>query len=166
VTAQRVHLRVNGADHEVVAPTDRFLVDVLRDDLRLVGTKVGCEIGVCGLCAVIVDGTVQSACLLPVVALDGSAIETIEGLAGPDGELSAVQAAFVRHGAIQCGICTPGQIVTATALLRERPKPGRDEIRDWLMGSLCRCTGYEPVVDAIMSVAGSSGGAVDGPRSA
>ena len=147
-------LTVNGTAHDVEAASDRFLIDVLRTDLGLTGTKLGCEVGVCGLCAVIVDGGVQSACLIPAVAVNGSIIETVEGLAGPDGELSAVQAAFIRHGAFQCGICTPGQVVTATALLREQPAPTEPEVRSWMMGSLCRCTGYEGIQAAVMAAGG------------
>jgi carbon-monoxide dehydrogenase small subunit len=153
LTTRVIRLTVNGKAYERTIPNDRLLVDLLRDDLDLAGTKVGCEIGVCGLCAVLVNGVVLSACLLPAVVLDGSTIETVEGLAGPEGQLSPVQRAFIRHGALQCGICTPGQVVTATALLRERPDATADEIRDWMMGSLCRCTGYEGIFDAIASLA-------------
>ena len=153
MTDATVRLTVNGTAREVVVPTDRFLLDLLRHDLGLVGTKVGCEIGVCGLCAVIVDGALQSACLLPAGALDGATVETVEGLAAADGSQSPVQDAFVRHGALQCGICTPGQVVTATALLREHPAADAGEIRDWMMGSLCRCTGYAGIFDAIASLA-------------
>lgn len=153
VNTHRVRVTVNGAASDLSIPTDRLLIDLLREDLGLVGTKLGCEVGVCGLCAVIVDGSLTSACLVPAVLVDGSVIETIEGLAGADGVLSPVQQAFIRSGGFQCGICTPGQVMTATALLRERPDAGAAEIRDWMMGSLCRCTGYEGIFDAISSVA-------------
>jgi carbon-monoxide dehydrogenase small subunit len=158
VGVREIRLTVNGSVHQLAVATDRLLVDLLRDDLGLTGTKLGCEIGVCGLCAVIVDGTVQSACLLPAVLTDGASIETVEGLAGPDGELSPIQRAFIRHGGFQCGICTPGQVVTATALLREEPHPTTDDIRTWMMGSLCRCTGYEGILEAIAAVAAEAGG--------
>lgn len=149
----RLSLTVNGHAAVVDVAADRFLIDVLRDDLGLVGTKLGCEVGVCGLCAVIVDGELESACLMPAVLVDGAVIETVEGLAGPGGELSRVQEAFIRHGGFQCGICTPGQIVTATSLLREQPRPTEAEMASWMMGSLCRCTGYEGIARAIMAVA-------------
>jgi carbon-monoxide dehydrogenase small subunit len=155
----RLGLTVNGRAVVVEVAPDRFLIDVLRDDLELVGTKLGCEIGVCGLCAVIVDGQLQSACLIPAVLAAGTEIETVEGLAGPGGELTAVQEAFIEHGAFQCGICTPGQIVTATSLLRERPHPTESDVTSWMMGSLCRCTGYEGIREAILALAGDRAGA-------
>jgi carbon-monoxide dehydrogenase small subunit len=150
-----ITITVNGAIHQLTVPTDRLLIDVLRIDLGLVGTKLGCEIGVCGLCAVIVDGSVQSSCLLLAILVDGAAIETIEGMAAPDGRLGSVQEAFVRHGGLQCGICTPGQVVTATALLRERPDASPSEIREWMTGSLCRCAAYEGIYNAITSLSAS-----------
>ena len=149
-----IRITVNGAIHRLTVPTDRMLIDVLRTDLGLVGTKLGCEIGVCGLCAVIVDGTVQSACLLLAILVDGAAVETIEGMSAADGRLGPMQEAFVRHGGLQCGICTPGQVVTATALLRERPDASPREIRAWMTGSLCRCAAYEGIYDAIASLRG------------
>jgi carbon-monoxide dehydrogenase small subunit len=152
VTTRRIRLTVNGAPADVTVSTDRLLIDLLRDDLRLVGTKLGCEVGVCGLCAVIVDRKLMSACLLPAILVDGSTVETVEGLAGPDGSLSPVQDAFIRHGGFQCGICTPGQVMTATALLRERPTASPAEIQAWMMGSLCRCTGYAGIFDAVSSL--------------
>lgn len=152
---QPIRVTVNGATSDLAIPTDRLLIELLRDDLGLVGTKLGCEVGVCGLCAVIVDGALVSACLILAVLVDGSRIETVEGLAGSDGQLSAVQQAFIRRGGFQCGICTPGQVMTATALLRERPDATAAEIREWMSGSLCRCTGYDGIFDAVASVAGS-----------
>jgi carbon-monoxide dehydrogenase small subunit len=159
IETRPIQVTVNGATSALEIPTDRLLVDLLRDDLGLVGTKLGCEVGVCGLCAVIVDGSLVTACLLPAVLVDGSTIETVEGLAGPDGELSDVQRAFIVKGGFQCGICTPGQVVTATALLRERPAATAAEIRSWMMGSLCRCTGYEGIADAIASLTAPEPGA-------
>ena len=150
-----MRLTVNGVPYEREVAADRFLIDLLRDDLGLTGTKESCGIGVCGACSVLVDVTLVSSCLLPAVLVDGGAIETVEGLASPDGTLSLLQDAFIRCGGFQCGICTPGQLIAATALLRERPHASPDEIKEWMMGNLCRCTGYEGILDAITSVSGS-----------
>ena len=155
MTGHRVRLTVNGELAEVTVTPERLLVDVLRDDLGLTGTKLGCGIGVCGLCAVIVDGELVSGCLTPAVLVDGASVETVEGLSGPGGELMPLQDAFIREGGFQCGICTPGQLMTATALLREHPDPDAATIRRWMLGSLCRCTGYEGIVRAIGVAAGS-----------
>ena len=145
-------LVVNGVRHDVAVEADRLLIDVLREDLGLTGTKEGCGIGVCGLCAVLVDRRLLSACLVPAVSVDGSTIETIEGLSAPDGTLSPLQESFIRRGGFQCGICTPGQVVAATALLDERPDATEAEIREWMTGNLCRCTGYEGILEAIVAV--------------
>jgi len=125
---------------------------VLRDDLGFTGTKEGCSIGVCGACSVLVDGELLSACLLPAVFADGRSVTTVEGLAS-GGELSPLQDAFIREGGFQCGICTPGQLIAATALLAERPRPTEAEIRDWMMGNLCRCTGDHGITRAIKAAA-------------
>jgi carbon-monoxide dehydrogenase small subunit len=127
---------------------DRRLIDVLRDDLGATGTKEGCSIGVCGACSVLVGGELLSACLLLAVFVDGREVTTVEGLAQDD-ELSPLQDSFIREGGFQCGICTPGQLIAATALLAERPRPSEDEIREWMMGNLCRCTGYHGITRAI-----------------
>ena len=148
-----VRLEINGQAHEVRVPAHRLLLDFLRDDLGLTGTKEGCTIGVCGTCSVLVDGAVVSACLLPVVALEGARITTIEGLTPDEDELSPLQEAFIRYGGFQCGICTPGQIVSATALLHENPAPTREEIKHWMMGNLCRCTGYYKIAESIEAAA-------------
>jgi aerobic-type carbon monoxide dehydrogenase small subunit (CoxS/CutS family) len=132
---------------------DRRLIDVLRDDLGATGTKEGCSIGVCGACSVLVDGELLSACLMPAVFVDGCAVTTVEGLAKGD-KLSALQEAFIREGGFQCGICTPGQLIAATALLAERARPSDGEIREWMMGNLCRCTGYHGITRAIRAAAG------------
>jgi carbon-monoxide dehydrogenase small subunit len=161
VSEHALELTINGQPYEVTVAADRLLVDVLRDDLELTGTKLGCGIGVCGLCAVIVDGELVTSCLTPAVLVDGSDIETVEGLAAADGNLSALQDAFIREGGFQCGICTPGQLMTATALLRETPDPDEAAIRGWMMGSLCRCTGYEGILRAIQVAAGAAGGGLD-----
>ncbi len=142
---------MNGAPHSLDVRSDRRLIDVLRDDLALTGTKEGCSIGVCGSCSVLVGGELLSACLLPAVFVDGRAVTTVEGLA--DGaELGRLQESFIREGGFQCGICTPGQLIAATALLAERPRPTDDEIREWMMGNLCRCTGYHGITRAIRAV--------------
>lgn len=127
---------------------DRRLIDVLRDDLGLTGTKEGCSIGVCGACSVLVGGELVSACLLPAVFVDGQPVTTVEGLA-QGVALSPLQEAFIREGGFQCGICTPGQLIAATALLAERRRPSDDDIREWMMGNLCRCTGYHGIARAI-----------------
>jgi len=145
-------LTLNGATRSVDVRADRRLIDVLRDDLGFTGTKEGCSIGVCGACSVLVDGELLSACLLPAVFVDGRAVTTVEGLANGD-ELSPLQDAFIRDGGFQCGICTPGQLIAATALLAEHPRPTDDEIREWMMGNLCRCTGYQGIARAIKAAA-------------
>ena len=129
------------------------LLDVLREQLRFTGTKEGCAVGVCGLCSVLVDGELVSGCLIPVAAAAGRSVVTVEGLA-EGGELSAVQDEFIARGGFQCGICTPGQVVAATALLSENASPGEAEIREWLGGNLCRCTGYQQIVESVAAAAG------------
>ena len=151
----RMRIEVNGSVRDLVTPPMRRLLDVLRDDLGLTGTKESCAVGVCGACSVLLDGELISACLLPVAFADGRAVTTVEGLAGPDGGLTSLQEAFIREGGLQCGACTPGQIVAATALLREGPDPSDDEIRDWMAGNLCRCTGYAGILRAIHAAAAS-----------
>jgi len=131
-----------------VRPTQR-LVDLLRDNLKMTGTKEGCGEGECGACTVLVDGRVVNACLYPAPEAEGTEIMTIEGLIGPDTVASAIQQGFVECGAIQCGFCTPGMIISAKALLNARPDPTEDEIRNALVGNLCRCTGYVQIVDAV-----------------
>jgi carbon-monoxide dehydrogenase small subunit len=149
-----IRFLVNGAPAEVDVPGMRRLLDVLREDLGLTGTKEGCSVGVCGACSILVDGRLMSACLVPVGMVAGREITTVEGLAGPDGELSRVQRAFLECGGFQCGICTPGQVVAATALLAETPSPTPDEVREYMKGNICRCTGYYSIVRAVLSAAG------------
>jgi carbon-monoxide dehydrogenase small subunit len=153
VSEHRLHLTINGQPHEVSVAANRLLIHVLREDLNLTGTKEGCSVGVCGACSVLVDGELMSACLLPAVLADGTAITTVEGLAPDDEHLSPLQDAFIRHGGFQCGICTPGQLIAATALLTEYPKPSVDQIKSWMMGNLCRCTGYYQIVESIQAAA-------------
>jgi aerobic carbon-monoxide dehydrogenase small subunit len=145
-------LRVNGQPREASVPAHRRLIDLLRYDLELTGTKEGCSVGVCGACSVLVNGELQSACLLLAVQVDGAQITTIEGLA-TDGQLTPLQTAFIEHGGFQCGICTPGQIIAATALLRENPRPTEQDVKEWMVGNLCRCTGYYKIVESIMAAA-------------
>lgn len=153
MSVHTIRFELNGAPREASVPADRLLIHLLRDDLGLTGTKEGCSVGVCGACSVLVDGDLLSACLLPAVFVDGCAVQTIEGLA-PDGEpLTPLQEAFIRHGGFQCGVCTPGQIIAATALLQERSNPAADEVREWMMGNLCRCTGYYKIVESILAAA-------------
>jgi carbon-monoxide dehydrogenase small subunit len=144
-----ITLKVNGEEHALNVPVSRTLLDALRDDLKLTGSKNACNQGACGACTVLLDGTPVNACLVLAVGATGRDIVTIEGL-GESGTLSPVQQAFVDTGAIQCGFCISGMIVSATAILAENPKPTRDEIRSALSGNLCRCSGYVRVIDAVM----------------
>jgi aerobic carbon-monoxide dehydrogenase small subunit len=153
VSTHRLRFTVNDEAYEREVPAQRLLIDLLRDELGLTGTKEGCSIGVCGLCSVLVDGKLLSACLLPAVLVDNTSITTIEGIAAPDGTLSSVQEAFVRHAGLQCGICTPGQIIAATALLEEVPQPTEADIKGWMKGNLCRCTGYYKIIESIEAAA-------------
>ena len=144
----RATLQVNGERHEALFPVQKTLLEVLREELGLTGTKHGCELGECGTCAVLVDGVPVLSCLELALACRGRAIVTVEGLAqGPT--LSPLQQAFVELGAAQCGYCTPGFLVTATALLAEHPAPSREEIQARLAGNLCRCTGYIKIYEAV-----------------
>ncbi|HET8567717.1 MAG TPA: (2Fe-2S)-binding protein [Candidatus Limnocylindria bacterium] len=145
----RIGFTANGTARVHQIPAEMLLIELLRDVCGLTGTKEGCSVGVCGACSVLVDGVLVSACLVPAVHVDGREVTTVEGLAAPDGTLSALQERFIVDGGFQCGICTPGQLIAATALLRERPKPEEREIREWMMGNLCRCTGYQRIVDAV-----------------
>jgi carbon-monoxide dehydrogenase small subunit len=150
-----LHFALNGDAREVSVSANRRLIDLLREDLGLTGTKEGCSVGVCGACSVLVNGQVMSACLLPAVCVDGASVITIEGLAPDDEHLTPLQDAFIRHGGFQCGICTPGQIIAATALLNEIPHPTIEQIKHWMMGNLCRCTGYYKIVESIVAAAES-----------
>jgi carbon-monoxide dehydrogenase small subunit len=144
-----ITIRVNGKQHRQDVPPNRMLVDFLRYDLGMTGTKEACSVGVCGACTVLVDGRMVSSCLTLAVSTDGAEITTVEGLAGETG-LSKVQESFVKYGGYQCGICTPGQVVSAYALLQENPHPSEDEVKDWMMGNLCRCTGYYKIIESVM----------------
>ena len=155
-----IRLTVNGRALAASVEPRVTLADFLRDECRLTGTHLGCEHGVCGACTVLVDGAATRACLVFAVQADGTEITTIEGLAGPDGELSSVQAAFRDCHGLQCGFCTPGFVVSVTAFLRDHPSPTDDEIRQALSGNLCRCTGYQGIVAAVRQAASADGRAV------
>ncbi|MEM8904542.1 MAG: (2Fe-2S)-binding protein [Actinomycetota bacterium] len=148
-TLHTITLVVNGAEHRVTVPARRLLSDALRHDLGLTGTHVGCEHGVCGCCTVTVDGLPIRSCLTFAVAVEGSEVRTVEGLAGPDGELHPVQEAFSECHALQCGFCTPGFLMSAAALLDGDPDPSDDDITEAMAGNLCRCTGYVNISKAI-----------------
>jgi len=149
---QKVRLKVNGADHELDIPARRLLIDCIRYDIGLTGTKESCSVGVCGACAVLVDGEMYASCITLAVAVDGAEITTIEGIA-ENGNLHPVQQAFIDHGGFQCGICTPGQVIAAKSLLEENPTPTEDEIKEYMMGNLCRCTGYYGILNSIAAAA-------------
>jgi carbon-monoxide dehydrogenase small subunit len=153
VSEHTLQLTVNGQPHRVTVAANRLLIHVLRDDLNMTGTKEGCSVGVCGACSVLVNGELVSSCLLPAVMADGASITTVEGLAPDDEHLSPLQESFIRHGGFQCGICTPGQLIAATALLQENPRPSEGEVKAWMMGNLCRCTGYYQIVESILAAA-------------
>jgi carbon-monoxide dehydrogenase small subunit len=148
---RQVVLNVNGEEHEIEIEPNRLLLHALRDDIGLTGTKEGCSIGVCGACSVIVDGRLVSSCLTLAVACSGKEITTIEGLA-VDGTLHPLQQAFIEYGGFQCGICTPGQIISAKALLDQNAHPTEEEIKEWMSGNLCRCTGYYKILESIQAV--------------
>lgn len=152
---QLIRAAVNGEYREIEVPPERLLVDFLRYDLGLTGTKEACGIGVCGVCTVLVNGQLTSSCLLLAVQADGKEITTIEGMGLP-GQLDPLQQAFMENGGFQCGICTSGQIITARALLLEKPAPSEAEVRDWMMGNLCRCTGYYGIVRSVLAAANSA----------
>lgn len=144
-----ITLTVNGETMSGVVEPRMLLSDFIRQDLQLTGTHVGCEHGVCGACTILIDGVSVRSCLTFAVQAEGCRIETVEGLLERDGKLSPLQQAFSDHHALQCGFCTPGLLMTATELLRTRPGASRDDIRDAISGNLCRCTGYQTIIDAI-----------------
>jgi carbon-monoxide dehydrogenase small subunit len=147
-----VKVTVNGETYERDVEPRKLLIHFLRDDLDLTGSHIGCDTGNCGACSVIVDGVLLKSCMMLAVQADGAAIETVEGLA-QDGELNALQQAFSDHHGLQCGYCTPGMLMSATALLRENPHPSEDDIRKGIQGNICRCTGYVNIVEAIKAAA-------------
>jgi aerobic carbon-monoxide dehydrogenase small subunit len=149
----RIALTVNGDAREAEVWAGESLLTALRDRLGLPGSKNACEQGECGSCSVLLDGTLVCACLVLAAQADGHEVVTVEGLAGDDGDLHPVQEAFVDAGAVQCGFCTPGLVVAAADLLQNKPDPTDDEIREALSGNLCRCTGYQKILDAVRSAA-------------
>jgi carbon-monoxide dehydrogenase small subunit len=151
-----VAVTVNGQRYERSVEARISLADFIRDELGLTGTKLGCEHGVCGACTVLVDGNAARSCLMLAVQANGRHIQTVESLASGR-ELSPLQDAFHRHHALQCGFCTAGVLMTTTALLNENPSPSRDEIREALSANLCRCTGYQTIIDAIAEIADGDG---------
>jgi aerobic carbon-monoxide dehydrogenase small subunit len=148
-----VRMTVNGQAVEGRVEGRTLLVDFLREGLRLTGTHVGCDTSQCGACTVHVDGRPVKSCTMLALEAEGAAVTTIEGMAAPDGTLSPLQAAFREHHGLQCGFCTPGMIMSAAALLKENPKPSETQVRHWLEGNLCRCTGYHNIVRAVMAAA-------------
>jgi aerobic carbon-monoxide dehydrogenase small subunit len=153
-SALTISAEINGEQVELEVPARRLLVHLLRDDLGLTGTHVGCDTGNCGACTVHLDGEPVKSCMLLAVQVDGARITTIEGLAA-DGELTVLQKAFNEHHALQCGYCTPGMLMSATALLERNPHPDEDEVRYALQGNICRCTGYVNIVEAVVAAGGS-----------
>jgi len=156
-----IELTVNGTAHEKTVPVRRSLADFLREELHLTGTHLGCEHGVCGACTVSMNGRSVRSCLTLAVQADGAEIVTIEGLRAEDGTLHPIQQAFHENFALQCGYCTPGFLITAIEFLEENPNPTEPEVREALSGNLCRCTGYQAIVDAVMSMAGKPPAAKD-----
>ena len=149
-------MKLNGEARSIDVHPFARLLDVLREDLHLTGTKEGCGEGECGACTILLNGQVVNSCLVPAVQAQGAEVITVEGLA-QGGELSPLQAAFVAHNGAQCGFCTPGMLVAATDLLHRCPNPTEDEIRDGLAGNLCRCTGYSKILDSVQTVVAESG---------
>ncbi|MCP4176713.1 MAG: (2Fe-2S)-binding protein [bacterium] len=147
----KLNFKLNGEHVNINVDDSKRLLDILREDFFLTGTKEGCGVGECGACTVIMNGNAIHSCIILPPQIEGSEIETVEHLE-QNGELSDLQEAFIKHGAIQCGFCTPGMLMSATALLRKNPNPNEDEIKEALEGNLCRCTGYIPIIDSIKSL--------------
>jgi len=151
-----IELNINGDTHELLVAPNHTLLEVLRDQLGLMGTKRGCDLGACGACTVLVNGEAYLSCIMLAMDAVGKEIMTIEGLAG-GGELHPLQSAFIDQGALQCGFCTPGMILTAEAILNEDEHPTKDMLKKKMAGNLCRCTGYKKIVEAVMSVTEKTG---------
>ena len=152
VSSRTIIVEVNGVKYEREVEARRLLIHFIRDDLSLTGSHIGCDTGNCGACSVLIDGVLVKSCMMLAVQADGAKIETVEGLAS-DGELNGLQQAFSDHHALQCGYCTPGMLMSATALLRENGSPSEEEIRKGIQGNICRCTGYVNIVEAIRAAA-------------
>jgi aerobic-type carbon monoxide dehydrogenase small subunit (CoxS/CutS family) len=157
VSSETISVTINGEVYEQEVEARKLLVHFIRDVLDLTGTHVGCDTGNCGACTVLVDGKTVKSCMLLAIQADGATITTVEGLAGVDGELTALQRAFSSSHALQCGYCTPGMLLSATYLLEQNPHPTEEEIRHGIQGNICRCTGYVNIVEAIKSVAEGGG---------
>ncbi|MEL3892079.1 (2Fe-2S)-binding protein [Ferrovibrio sp. MS7] len=153
ITPRRIRVTINGTSHERNVEPRLSLADFLRHELLLTGTHVGCEHGVCGACSVIVDGVPARACLMLAVQADGAEVETVEGLAAADGSLHPLQEAFREHHGLQCGFCTPGMLMTLKALLQDQPDADEAAVREAISGNICRCTGYQGIVDAALDAA-------------
>jgi carbon-monoxide dehydrogenase small subunit len=147
-----IKITVNRQIHEIQIPARRTLVDLLRYDLDMTGTKETCSVGVCGACTVLIDGEIAASCITLAVQVDGAEITTIEGVANGE-TLHPIQQSFIDHGGFQCGICTSGQIVAAKSLLDNNPSPTEEQVKEWMMGNLCRCTGYYQIMESIMKAA-------------
>ncbi len=152
-----MRITVNRTAHELDVPASRTLSELLRYDLGLTGTKESCAVGVCGACTVLVNGRIVASCITLAAQVADADVVTVEGLA-TEGRLHPLQQSFIDHGGLQCGICTPGQLVAAKALLDHNPAPTEDEIREWMAGNLCRCTGYYQIVESIAAAAAATGG--------
>jgi len=152
VSSRTITVEVNGVQYEREVEARRLLIHFIRDDLSLTGSHIGCDTGNCGACSILIDGVLVKSCMMLAVQADGAKIETVEGLAS-DGELNGLQQAFSDHHALQCGYCTPGMLMSATALLRENASPSEEEIRKGIQGNISRCTGYVNIVKAIQAVA-------------
>ena len=152
-TTRTIRLRVNGADYETTVDVRKTLVDVLREDFDLTGTHVGCEHGVCGACTILMDGESVRSCIMLAVQAEGAELMTVEGLASPDGELHPIQQAYRDEHGLQCGFCTPGFLMSTYELLQRNANPSLEDIRDWLSGNLCRCTGYQDIIESVQLAA-------------
>lgn len=151
-----VTVTINGSPEVLSVPSNMTLLEMLRDELALTGTKNGCEAGECGACTVLLDGEPVNACMVLAIEADGRSVTTVEGLA-PDGQLTPLQEAFVAHNAVQCGFCTPGMLISTHALLERNPDPTDEEIKEALVGNLCRCTGYLRIIEAVRTAAAQNG---------
>jgi carbon-monoxide dehydrogenase small subunit len=156
IAAKRIAVRLNGAVYEQELEARRLLVHFIRDDCGLTGTHIGCDTGNCGACTILLDGRAIKSCMMLAIQADGASIETVEGLAGDEGELHPLQQAFSDHHGLQCGYCTPGMLMSAKALLARSPSPSEAEVRKAIQGNICRCTGYVGIVEAIQAAGRSA----------